>query len=87
MRNHSFNYYLSGDRRKQKRAERKAGAYHPVYEAYLLGQCLAEYGPKALPPRLRQNPYPPGRRHDEWNRGRNTPPDSDPYEAKFGRNV
>lgn len=55
--------------RKFKRFARKHGMEHPVYVAWSEGGVLARCGPQALPPRLRRNPYPPGRRHDEWNRG------------------
>ena len=53
---------------------RKNGMDHPVYTAWIEGQSFAQYG-KMLPPRLQRNPYPPGRRHDEWDRGFNTTAD------------
>lgn len=52
--------------RKEKRFYRKSGMSHPVYEAWNLGQAVHHC---YLPPRLRTNPYPSGRRHDEWQRG------------------
>lgn len=36
----------------------------PVQAAYDEGSCYRLFGRKP-----RTNPYPPGRRHDEWNRG------------------
>lgn len=57
------------DHRAEKRHWRLMGADDPVYDAWSLGAMLAEHGPAALPPRLRRNPYPPGRRHDAWQRG------------------
>lgn len=52
--------------RKYKRFARKNGADSALYQAHLEGSFLAEFGPQRMPPRLRQNPYPPGRRHDAW---------------------
>ncbi len=49
---------------------RKQGMSCPVYHAWLEGQAYAHYG-NSMPPRFRHNPYPKGRRHDEWNRGYN----------------
>ena len=55
--------------RKEKRFFNSRGGNEPnkgdaVYEAYNLGQYQALY--REAP---RKNPYPPGRRHDEWQRG------------------
>jgi len=61
--------YFFNDPRKEKRAERKAGVSHPVYQAYQEGEALAIFGEQGLPPRLRQNPYPPGLRHRAWQSG------------------
>lgn len=54
------------DRRSIKRYERKCGYDHPVYLAHVFGE-VAAHRPHDLPPRLRRNPYPPGRRHDTYN--------------------
>lgn len=62
----------TGDRRAWKRYYRKIGCDTPNEVAYREGQFLAMAGPQNLPPRLRRNPYPPGRRHDEWERGYST---------------
>jgi hypothetical protein len=61
---------------------RKVKAYEnryisPVQAAYYQGE-FAGYSHK---PRL--NPYPAGRRHDEWNRGYNL---ADPIGDYYGRN-
>jgi hypothetical protein len=55
--------------RKHKRFLRKMGADRATYVAYREGEGLALLGPRNMPKRLRENPYPPGRRHDEWERG------------------
>lgn len=52
------------DYRKEKQFYRKAGMDHPVYLAWLEGQVYAEQGLASM-----RNRYPPGRRHDEWERG------------------
>jgi hypothetical protein len=39
-----------------------------VYEAYTMGEIAAIQN-FSLPKRLRTNPFPPGIRRDEWNRG------------------
>lgn len=52
------------NRRKLKRYENKMMPDYPIYEAHCLGEWAAYYGSK----RDRINPYPPGRRHDTWNR-------------------
>ena len=54
------------DHRALKRFEIKGlGGYAHLaaYQAYCLGQEAAAH-------ERRRNPYPPGRRHDEWERGR-----------------
>lgn len=54
------------DPRKEKRFFRKNGMDHPVYLAWLEGQDAGDDHRKP-----KRNPYPPGRRHDEWERGYN----------------
>lgn len=49
--------------RHVKRAERKMGIDNEVYQAWLAGQEAAE---ETVAP---ANPYPPGYRHGEWQRG------------------
>lgn len=49
---------------------RRHGMICPMRDAYDSGQNAAMY-PRSMPPRLRVNPYPPGRRRDEWERGYN----------------
>lgn len=70
------------DVRKQKRIDRKwsCGA---TQEAFDLG-CAAAIYPHRLPPRLQRNPYPPGIRYDEWERGYAT---ADPMGEYHGRNL
>lgn len=60
--------FIQGDVRKWKRMERKAGADDPMYNAWIEGQDAAMYGPH-LTARERRNPYPPGKRRTEWDRG------------------
>jgi hypothetical protein len=57
------------DPRKEKRAFRKMGMDDPCEEAYRLGIYAMEFPKGVLPARLLKNPYPAGRRHNEWNRG------------------
>jgi hypothetical protein len=57
----------SYDRRAIKRIEGFTAAGFFVYQAYLEGQ----YAAHDLSPRLRRNPYPKGKRRDEWQRGFN----------------
>ena len=52
-----------------KRYMRKSGEECPLYIAYNEGSALGYGGQHGLPPRLHKNPYPAGRRHDEWDRG------------------
>ena len=54
------------DPRKTKRAFRKMGMSDPVYCAFAEGQNVVW----SRPMNKQQNPYPPGRRHDEFERGR-----------------
>ena len=61
---------------------RKNGMSDPVYEAYNLGSDAA-YNPRLKGHGYRCNPYPPGRRHDEWERGYKT---ADPLGDWHGRN-
>lgn len=68
--------------RKEKRFFRKAGVSDPVYEAWHAGQAYAMYG-EALPLRLQSNPYPPGRRHDEWDRGNEETMNDSEYRVRF----
>lgn len=51
------------DPRKLKRFFRRNGLFDPVYEALMLGDEHAYNG------KPKRNPYPPGRRHDEYERG------------------
>ena len=53
------------DPRKEKRYFTKMGMDHPAEMAYNEGGWAAEQRPAVTPP----NPYPAGRRHDEWARG------------------
>lgn len=69
------------DWRREKRFLRKNG-HTETYEAYQLGHNAAMYG-NAMPKRLRTNPYPPGVRHDNWQRGYDQ---SDPMGERMGRN-
>ena len=50
------------DRRKEKRHERKDYVAIACLEGELAAEMKLELG------RLRKNPYPPGRRHDAWQR-------------------
>lgn len=59
----------NGDPRGWKRFMRKNGMSDPVYEAFTYGEAMAIYG-AAMPKRWLTNPYPPGRRRDEYDRGR-----------------
>lgn len=62
--------------RKEKKLERQMGVDNPIYIAYLQGQRAAcERNPR--------NPYPKGRRHDEWQRGYES---ADPMGDHHGRN-
>lgn len=70
------------DRRREKRFFRKNGMSDPLYIAHTEGEAFAYYGEK-LPPRLCRNPYPPGRRHDTWQRAYDT---ADPLGEFHGRN-
>ena len=70
------------DRRRLKRLENKAGMNDPVMLAWYEGQTFAHYG-RHMPPRLQRNPYPLGRRHDEWQRGYDI---ADPLGSHHGRN-
>lgn len=70
------------DPRKEKRFFRKQGMTDPLYMAHLEGECRA-YEPHNLPPRLRANPYPPGRRHKAYEDGFNM---ADPLGDYHGRN-
>jgi hypothetical protein len=56
------------DPRYIKRMQGLTAPGYRVYEAYQLGE-YASYEPHSLSPRLRRNPYPKGKRHDEWQRG------------------
>ena len=57
------------DPRKEKRGFRKMGMDHPVYIAWLEG-CAVAMGRFNPYINVRDvNPYPAGRRHDEWQRG------------------
>lgn len=55
------------DVRRAKKMERFL--YHPLYEAYILGDEAASMK------NPRPNPYPPGKRHAEFERGKS---DADP---------
>lgn len=67
------------DPRKEKRYVRKMwGRDQVVYEAYTLGEYHADAG------KPKRNPYPPGRRHDEYERGYNL---SDPMGDHHRRNA
>lgn len=66
--------------RKLKKFEGKM--YPPPIQAYYEGE-YAGGRPMHLPKRLRTNPYPPGRRHDEWERGYKL---ADPMGDHHGRN-
>lgn len=68
------------DPRREKRVMR--GMRRPIDVAYNGGLNAAVYG-WMMPPRLRSNPYPPGRRHDEWERGF---AEADPMGEHHGRN-
>lgn len=46
--------------RKEKRHMARYNS--PLYDAWIAGDYAAERGDT-------RNPYPPGRRHDEWDRG------------------
>ena len=76
MGNFVPDYDPSVDPRKEKRAMRKMGMSDPVYEAYCLGEAA---GSKKNP----HNPYPPGRRYNEWERGLKL---SDPMFDHWGQN-
>lgn len=65
------------DPRKIKRIERKVFGNDAVYGAWLEGQ---EAGDTGKPYR---NPYPPGRRHNEYKRGYDL---ADPMGNHHGRN-
>lgn len=66
----------------QRRAERRAfgqtSSWYASYEAYLEGGAAHYYR------QGKRNPYPPGRRHDEYERGWRT---ADPMGDYYGRNV
>jgi hypothetical protein len=55
-----------GDPRKFKRFMRES--YHPIQEAWDLGSEAAWDDPR----KPRRNPYPAGKRHDEYERGKAT---------------
>ena len=58
---------FQADRRRAKRAERKAGVSCPLFEAHCLGMAAnPDICEITLPSRLQRNPYPPGRRHVNW---------------------
>ena len=59
--------------RRLKRTQRKAGMSDMVLQAWYEGEAAGWSDCPDLPPRLQTNPYPPGRRHDEYERGRNLP--------------
>lgn len=66
-------------KRKEKRFFRQQmGSQGPLYDAY----CQGEYAAYRL--RRARNPYPPGRRHDEWQRGFDL---ADPMGDWQGRNL
>jgi hypothetical protein len=73
-RDHIVKYNGAGWR-KEKRFFRRQGMDHPVETAYNEGQAAAMYS--SMPRRLQANPYRPGRRHDEWQRGYDTAPTMD----------
>ena len=66
------------DPRKEKRAFRRMGQEDHVYFAWIAGQYHGDTG------QPKRNPYPPGRRHDEYERGYN---EADPMGDHHGRNV
>lgn len=57
------------DRRKEKRYERKVLVWGQMYDAYNMGLEVSNPWRGHLPPRLLRNPFPAGRRHEEWERG------------------
>lgn len=59
-------------RRAFKRFMREMGVSHPVQVAYNEGRAVYQlgFGRYGMSPRYRNNPYPSGKRHDEFNRGR-----------------
>lgn len=59
---HGVGYH---DPRKVKRELRTLGQIDHVYDAWIFGQEAGCTGMAAD-----KNPYPKGRRHDEWERGR-----------------
>lgn len=61
------------DPRKEKRFFRKNGQDDPVYYAWIAGQFAAEIG------KPKRNPYPPGRRHDEFERGYREESEDNPH--------
>jgi len=69
------------DPRKEKRALRKLGMSDPVQDAYYEGEAAAEWGI-----RIRINHYPPGKRHDEWERGFNSADSTCPHLTHYGHN-
>lgn len=70
------------DRRAANRAMGHNSSGFASYMAYLEGE-MAAVDPQQLPPRWRTNPYPPGIRHNEWNRGK---ANADPLGDWHGRN-
>ena len=71
-------YYPGRLARKEKRYfARQHGASLAVYEAYACGEA------EAMRRNPRPNPYPAGKRHDEWQRGFG---EADPLGAFHGRN-
>jgi hypothetical protein len=60
-----------GRPRKWKWFNRVNAMYHPVEQAWTEGQAVAMFS-KDMPPRFKRNPYPPGKRHDAFERGLNT---------------
>jgi hypothetical protein len=65
------------DPRKEKRALCCSTAEAAMYEAWCLGGYHGELG-------THHNPYPAGRRHDEYDRGFDL---ADPMGAHYGANV
>lgn len=56
--------------RKFRHFHRLSTAAHAAEDAYNMGLVVGNY-PLDAPKRWRTNPYPPGRRHDLYEQGRN----------------
>lgn len=69
-----------------KRFLRKSGMFSQMQEAYDLGCALAEFGPRSMPKKYRDCPYPghAKARRREWHRGYG---EADPMGVHHGRNV